>query len=131
MSHLSIFRNFWEPLKAYITVFNGVHKGLSAENLFSAFMKTGISPFDRSVISKERTMSAEAFYVNENCGTVVKGVSDNNSKHVDEYLNENRNAKSRSPMFVSKLDSILAKEMGTKTDKRSHIGKIISGQIRK
>ena len=31
-------------------------------------------------------------------------------------------------MFVSKLDSILAKEIGTKTDQRSHIGKIVSVQ---
>ena len=106
------------------------NRALSAENLYSAFMKTGISPYNRSVISKECTMPAEVFNVNESSDTVDKEMpdTDNFAEHVAECHNESMNAKSPSSMFASKLDSIQAKKRGTKKAPRNHIGKIVSGQ---
>ena len=67
------------------------NRALSADNLYSAFMKTGISPFDRSVISKECTMPADAFIVNKDCDKVEKEMTDND--HIDEYPIQTMNVK--------------------------------------
>ena len=74
---------------------------LSADNLSSAFMKIEISPFDRSVISKECTMTADAFIVNENCDKVGEEMADNDN--IDEDPNQTMNVKSPSSMFSNKL----------------------------
>ena len=81
---------------------------MSAENLYSVFMKTGISRFNKSVISKECTIPADAFVVGENCEKVEKEASDNDNipKNVDEYPYQSMNAKSPSSIFSSKLDSL-------------------------
>ena len=74
---------------------------MSAENVYSAFKKIDISPFNRYVISKACTMPADAFIANENCENVEKETPDNAKvpKHVDEYPNQSMNAKSQSLFF--------------------------------
>ena len=82
------------------------NRALFADNLYSAFMKTEISPNDSSVISKECTMPAEAFSVNENCDKVGEEIPDNNN--IDEDLNQTMNVKSPSSMCSNNLDSMLS-----------------------
>ena len=77
------------------------NRALSADNFYSAFMKTGISPFDRSVISKECTMQADAFVVNENFDKVGEEMPDNDN--IDKDPNQTMNVKSPSAMFLNKL----------------------------
>ena len=102
------------------------NRALSADNLYSAFMKTGISPFDRSVISKECTMPADAFIVEENCDKVGEEMPDNDNIDVDP--NQIMNVKSPSSMFSNKLDSMLSSKREINKAPRKHIGKIVSGQ---
>ena len=77
-------------------------RALSAYNLYFAFMKTGISLFDRSVISKECTMPADAFIVNAICDKVGEEMPGNDN--IDEDANQTMNVKSPSSMFSNKLD---------------------------
>ena len=77
------------------------NRALSADNFYSAFMKTEISPFDRSVISKECTMQADAFIVNENFDKVGDEMPDNDNIDIDP--NQTMNVKSPSSMFSNKL----------------------------
>ena len=81
---------------------------LSAKNLYLAFTKTGISHFNKSVISKECTIPVDGFIENENCEKVEEETPDNDNilKRVDDYPNQSMNAKSPSSIFSSKLDSI-------------------------
>ena len=77
------------------------NRALSADNFYSAFMKTGISHFDRSVISKECTRPSDAFIVNENFDKVGEVMPDNDN--IDEDPNQTMNVKSSSSMFSNKL----------------------------
>ena len=102
------------------------NRALSAANLYCAFMKTGISPFDRSVISKECAMPADAFIVDENCDKVWEVMPANDNR--DEDPNQIMNVKSPSSVFSNKLDSMLSSKREINKAPRKHIGKIVSGQ---
>ena len=57
-------------------------------------MNRNITSFDRSVISKECTMQADAFIVDENCDKVGEEMPDNDN--IDEDPNQTMNVKSPS-----------------------------------
>ena len=101
-------------------------KALSPENLHSAFRKTGIYPFNNSVLQKESTMPAEVFQkTKEKC---TQSADMPASSDVTPAEQNKENTASPRNVFNSCLEAIFKAKSSSSAKHSNHIGKIVSGK---
>ena len=66
-------------------------KSLSAENLHSAFRRSGIYPLDSTAINKDNLIPAEVFCGDDSCERNVNNTDLNRASNITDVVNKNDN----------------------------------------